>query len=573
MRNHAWKPLYALVILALILTCLAGCGTSQPAPTQPPSEEPTAPPSEEPTAPPSEEPTAAPTAEPAAPAGPTVGGTVIWAVAEEPGTLDPHLESRDASSRIEEYFGGALVDVDAEGRVIPWLAESWVVSDDGLTIDFKLREDVVFHDGTPLTAQDYAWSFSRAIDPETASTGAGTLLQELESAEAIDDSTLRLRLKSASFPLLLNLAVAPWMQPMPRATVEDLGEQFGRQPVGVGPFMFEEWVTGDRVVLARNLDYAWGSADVHEGPAYLEAIEFRFIPEYSTIIAGLEAGEIDLAEVQAKDKQRLEDTGMFQFLEQYVPGSGDFVALNTSMAPFDDPDVRKAFNLAVDRDVIIQAVYGGAAAASYGPINKATMGCWDGVEDIGYGFDLEQAESLMEQAGWVDTDDDGVREKDGQPLQLTLTVGSNFEDRVKTAQILQEQYRALGVDIQIEQLEATMVIDKVWPGNYEMAVMSMDYPEADLMAYMFHSSMIGALNMSMVNDPELDAILESTRTTMDPEARQEKVDEAQQWLVENAIVVPLYSPAVYLALSNRFQDARLHRLSGLPVFVDFYETP
>jgi peptide/nickel transport system substrate-binding protein len=564
MRHHPWKLLHALVILAMVLPVLAGCGTPAPAPTQAPAEEPTTPPAEEPTA--------APTPEPTTPTGPAVGGSIVWAVTEEPGTLDPHLESRNASSRIEEYFGAALVDVDAEGSVLPWLAESWTVSDDGLTIDLKLREDVVFHDGTPLTAQDYAWTFTRAIDPEVASTGAGTLLQELDSAEALDDYTLRLHLKSASFPLVLNLAVTPWLQPMPEATFEDLGEQFGRQPIGVGPFIFKEWVTGDRVVLERNPDYNWGSAAVHQGPAYLETIEFRFIPEYSTIIAGLEAGEIDLAEVQAKDKQRLEDTGMFQFLEQYVPGSGDFVAMNTSISPFDDLNVRKAFNLAVDRDVIIQAVYGGAALASYGPINKATLGYWDGVEEIGYGFDLEQARSLMDEAGWVDTDGDGIREKDGQPLQLTMTVGSNYEDRVKTVQILQEQYRALGVDIQIEQLEATMVIEKVWPGDYQIAVMSMDYPEADLMAYMFHSSMIGALNMSMVNDPGLDAMLEATRTTMDPEARQEKVNEAQQWLVENAIVVPLYSPTVYLALSNRFQGARLHRFSGVPVFVDMYET-
>jgi peptide/nickel transport system substrate-binding protein len=564
MRSLAWKLLYVMVFVAMMVPTLVACGSPQPAPTQEPSEEPTAPTSEEPTV--------APTPEPTTSTGPAVGGTVIWAVTEEPGTLDPHLESRNASSRIEEYFGAALVDVDADGNVLPWLAESWTVSDDGLSIDFKLREDVVFHDGTPLTAQDYAWSFMRAIDPETASTGAGTLLQELESAEALDDYTLRLHLKSASFPLVLNLAVAPWLQPMPQATFDELGEQFGREPVGTGPFMFKEWVTGDRVVLERNLDYNWGSAAVHEGPAYLDTIEFRFIPEYSTIIAGLEAGEIDLAEVQAKDKQRLEDTGMFQFLEQYLAGSGDFVALNTSMPPFDDLNVRKAFNLAVDREVIIQAVYGGAALASYGPINKATLGYWDAVEDIGYGFDLEEAQSLMENAGWVDTDDDGIREKDGEPLQLTMTVGSNFEDRVKTVQILQEQYRALGVDIQIEQLEATSVIEKVWPGNYEIAVMAMDYPEADLMAYMFHSSMIGALNMSMVSDPDLDALLEATRTTMDPEERQEKVNEAQQWLVENAIVVPLYSPTVYLALSNRFQDARLHRFSGVPVFVDVYET-
>ncbi len=564
MKSYAWKLLCIAVLLTMLIPTLVACGSPQPA--APPEEPP-----EATSAPPSEEPTAAPTAEPAAPTGPAVGGTIVWAVTEEPGTLDPHLESRNASSRIEEYFGAALVDVDDEGTVIPWLAKSWTVSDDGMTIDFKLREDVVFQDGTPLTAQDYAWTLMRAIDPETASTGAGTLLQDLDSAEALDDYTLRLHIKSASFPLLLNLAVTPWLQPMPKATFEDLGEQFGRQPVGVGPFAFKEWVTGDRVVLERNPDYNWGSAAVHEGPAYLETIEFRFIPEYSTIIAGLEAGEIDLAEVQAKDKQRLEDTGMFRFLEQYVPGSGDFVALNTSIAPFDDLNVRKAFNLAVDRDVIIQAVYGGAALASYGPINMATLGYWDGVEDIGYGYDLDEAKSLMDEAGWTDTDGDGIREKDGEPLKLTMTVGSNFEERVKTVQILQEQYRALGVDIEIEQLEATMVIDKVWPGDYQIALMSMDYPEADLMAYMFHSSMIGALNMSMVNDPELDALLEATRTTMDPEERQSKVNEAQQWLVENAIVVPLYSPTVYLALSERFQDARLHRLSGIPVFVDIYE--
>ncbi|HUW94881.1 MAG TPA: ABC transporter substrate-binding protein [Anaerolineae bacterium] len=559
MKTHLGKAVYALVILTMLTPVLVACGTPEalPAATEAPTAAPTQAPSEEPT----------PLPEPAPATGPAIGGTLVWAMAEEAGTLDPHLESRTASSQIEIYFGAALIALAGDGSFLPWLAESWDISEDGLTWDFKLREDVLFHDGTPLTAQDYAWTFSRALDPDTGSTGAGTLLGGVVSAAAVDDYTLRLTLESASFPLLVNLATIAWVQPMPQASFEELGDDFGRQPIGTGPFKFKEWITGDRIVLERNPDYDWGPAFVHGGAPYIENLEFRIIPEYSTIIAGLEAGEIDLADVQPKDVQRIKDTGMFRFIEGMYQGSGYFLAMNTSKPPFDDIRVRQAFNMAVDKDVLVQTVALGAGVPLYGPLTPSTMGYWSGVEDLGYQYDLDGAKDLLAEAGY-ELGSDGILQKDGEPLKLTLNVSSNFEDRVKIAQILQEQYRALGVDIEIEQLEHTMIIEQVWPGNYEIALMMMEYPEFDLMGYMFSSAMIGALNMSMWSDPELDDLLTASKTTMDPAARQEIANQVQQYLVENAVTAPLYAAKTYTAFSTRFSEPLFNQNNQDVIWLD-----
>ena len=551
MKSHLWKLLCAVVILTMFVPALAGCATPAPPPaaTEPPPTE----------APPA--PTATPVPpEPTPTTGPTVGGTMLRAFTSEPATLDYHKIAQNEASWIQLYLNATLVALSPDGEFVPWLADSWEIADDGMSVDFKLREDVTFHDGTPLTADDYAWTLQRAIDPETASPGAGTMLGDVESAEAVDEHTLRLNLKGPSGVLFFNLAVAHcWTGPIPKAAFEEMGEgEFGRHPIGTGPFMFKEWVAGEKVVLERNPDYNWGPSFVQGGPPYIEQLEFRFLPEYSTIVAALEAGEIDVAEIEAKDVQRILDTGIFGLWETQFQGAGVFVAMNTSISPFDDINARKAFNMAVDKDVLVEAAMGGAAVALDGPITPGTGGYWAGVEEIGYEYDLDAAKDLMEQAGWVDTDGDGIREKDGESLSLTMNLSSNFEDRVRTAQILQEQYRDLGVDIELEPLENTLNLQKVWPGDYEIAVMQMAYPEFDLMRFIFSSAMIGMLNMSIWSDPELDELLTLTKTTMDPEERQEYANQVQGYLVENAVIVPLYGRKILNAWNNRFTMPLTH---------------
>lgn len=530
--------LFVLLVTAILTVgpLLAGCAT--PA-TEPPTET---------AVEQVEQATDTPVPPTPTPEGPTVGGKLVWYVPAEPNSLDPHMA---IWVTVPNLLGGALVALDPDGNYVPYLAEKWTVSDDGLTYDFTLKDGITFNDGTPLTAADYAWTFQRLLDPEAPAMGAKSLLGPLASAEAVDDSTLRLTLAAPHAPFLFSLCISGFYQPLSQAAVEAGGDDYGRNPVGVGPYKLKEWKTGEKITLERNPDYNWGPAYAHEGPYYIQEIEFRFIAEESTAMAGLETGEIDYAKVPADQLDQIANTGKFQIYESLVPGLSPYLLLNNSKPPFDDLKVRQALNLAVDRDVLVSVVAQGKAVAQYGPMSSSTFGYWSGIEELGYHFDQERAKTLLAEAGYT-LNADGVLEKDGQPLVLPILVSSEGgETFVRTAEVLKEQYKAVGIQVEIEQVETATLMTDLATGNYTISMQDLNYPEADLLFLMYHSSMIGYVNMGFVNNPDLDAVLMQTRLATDPAARQEALTQAQKMITENAYVVPLFARKQFQAVANK----------------------
>ena len=493
-----------------------------------------------------------------------VGGSLVWVVNAEPDTLDPHKTHSAVSDAVMSLLGTSLVAMNPDGEIIPYVAESWNTSEDGLVWDFTLRQDVTFHDGTPLTAHDFAWTYQRAVDPETASPAAASMLGSMTSAEAIDDYTLRLTLSEAYYPFLLTLASSGYLQPLPQGALEEMGEEvFARAPVGTGPYTLKEWLTGERVVLERNPDYAWGPEIGASGNQYyIETIEFRVIPEYATQVAGLEAGEIDYMIVGDRDMGAFRDNPDYQVFKRPLQGISPYMVMNLEAEPFLDLNVRKAFNLALDREAMINVILEGRGVVQYGPISESVIGYWPGVEEIGYGYDPDQAAAYMEEAGYA-RNDDGMWEKDGEVLYIPLNISAGNESSARVAQIIQDQYRRFGVDVELVTLDAGIYSETVLGGEFTACLASWLYTDADLMYLIFHSSMIGALNVHRLNDPQIDALLEQTRTETDPVAHQAAVDEAQKLLVENAIFVPLYTPVENYVVSARVQDLIFSNQFGL----------
>jgi peptide/nickel transport system substrate-binding protein len=497
---------------------------------------------------------------------PAVGGSLVYALAAGPDSLDVHKSSSLGMETIMAYVGATLVaKAPLTGETVPYLAKSWTISEDGLKYEFILREDVRFHDGTPLTAHDFVWTFQRAMDPATKSAAAGTVFRGVIDFEAVDDYTLRLNLAWPNYPLMDNLAL-PYGQPMSPDYVEEMGEDYGRHPLGVGPFVFKEWQTGDRIILERNPEFNWGPSYTHGGAPFVETIEFRIIPEYATTVVGLEAGEIDYASVQSKDVATIADTGRFQILEALWQGCSPYVALNVSKPPFDDILVRQAFNLAVNREVLIKTVLSGYGIPQYGPVSESVPGYWPGVEYVGYGYDLDRAKALMEEAGYA-YNDQGLLEKDGQPLSLVLKTSPSFG---KVAEILQEQFKALGVQIQLEQKESSILFSELGSGAYTLGLGGWIHPDTSILYVWFHSSMLGAMNTGNVNDPELDQLLEDMVFTADPEAFQEAAIGSQRYIVEQAYIVPLYTRILHSALNHEFKDAAFSSMTGRLELYDAY---
>jgi peptide/nickel transport system substrate-binding protein len=481
---------------------------------------------------------------------PAVGGTLVIAQTVEPNTLDPHLSTTLSGEFVMHLIGATLVTMDAEGNVVPYLAESWEVSDDGLVWDFKLREDVKFHDGTPLTAQDYAWTLQRALAPETNAPFVGDLIggDAIASIEAVDDYTLRITYYAPYSFFLESLTNGGYTQPLLQSDVEKQGEEFGRHPLGVGPYKLKEWVVGEQIVLERNPDYTWGPEFTHGGAPYFDTIVIRYIPEYATILAGLESGEIDYASISPKDLERIKNTDNFQIFESVTAGFNPFVGLNVSKPPFDDIRVRQAFNLAVDKETLIKVVTFGSAVAQGGPASSTMQGYWSGAEDIAYPFDLAQAKSLMEAAGYT-YNADGMLEKDGELLKLTLI----SQRGSRLSEVLQEQFRALGVDLDIETLEPGLWWERVGSGDYNLTIQGWTHINTSLLLVLFHSDWVGVMNFSFVQDAELDDMLMQMYLAPDDATRDKWAIASQKHIIEQAYSIPLYAPTTFIAVNKRIK--------------------
>jgi peptide/nickel transport system substrate-binding protein len=556
MSTRRGSILCVLVLVMLLSPLLTGCGSSQTTvpPTSPPVAT-SAPSTQAPVAtavPPTAVPPTAVSPTATKPPAPAIGGTLVRAYGLEPDTLDPQKVTTDQAGFIQTYFGASLVALDpGTGKIVPYLATGWKVSDDGLTWEFALRKDVKFHDGSPFKAEDYVYTFTRALDPATKAIATKGLMGSLLSAKAVDDYTLQLQFAQPEAPFLVFLTNQAWMQPISKAAVERMGDvEFGRHPTGVGPYMVKEWVTGDHVTLERNPDYTWGPAFA-QGKYYVQTLVYRFIGDYSTIVAGLEAGEIDWAEVRPKDLAKFKGGGKFQIDEVPIMGIEPFLPLNTTRAPLDDVRVRQALNLAVDRDALIKAVMLGAAVPQYGPLSVNTPGYWSGVEKIGYGFDLARAKALMKDSGYV-VGSSGFLEKDGKALKLTLKFAPSNDTWSQLAQALQGQFKALGIDLAIQQVESASLGPQVRAGEFDMILHGLTYPDPSVMVYMFSSGFVGtALNASRVKNPDLDALLAASQSAMDPAKRQDLLAQAQKLVVEQAYIIPLYAGKTLYAVSNR----------------------
>jgi peptide/nickel transport system substrate-binding protein len=442
-----WLAVALAALVVALAVVAAGCGGDQaaePAAPAPPSEEP-APPSEEP-APPSEEP--APPAE--EPSGePKVGGVLKFARNFETQDLNPMGSVDNGSIFVKVQVFNTLVEADPDTLpdVGPGLAESWEQSEDGLTWTFHLRE-AQFSNGDPVTAEDVKFSLDRFIDPEI-NTQIPSLAFGIESIDIVDDKTIQINLAHRVGALLENLSVFP-ASIVSKKLVEAEGDDHWQNPVGTGPFKLKEWVPGSHIELERN-EFYW-----EEGKPYVDGVRFDYIPDDNARVLKMQAGEVDLLEgvpfAQIKD---LEASGDFPIqIDDIVRWEGIF--LNTTIEPFDDPNVRLALNLATDKEAIREAVYGGVGdvANSMIPWGKYTAP----PEEIPpYPYDPEQAKELIAAAA-----PDGV--------EATFLIPAGATHLRDLATVVQSQWAEVGVNLSIEEVDGGALFERFAALDYEVAI-------------------------------------------------------------------------------------------------------
>lgn len=502
---------------------------------------------------------------PAADARP--GGKIIVGFQYEPVTLDPHVSGQANAFRILINVVDGLVYWDQEGNVHPMLAERWRISPNGKVYTFWLRKGVKFHDGTPFNAQAVKFSFDRVLDPATASQSGRIQIGPYEKSEVIDDYTIRVTLKEAFAPFLLNLGPGS-LSPVSPEAVRRLGRDFGRAPVGTGAFSVKEWRAKDHIVLVRNPDWKWGPPP-NKGPAYLEQITIKFIPEDQVRSAVLETGEVDAIEdVPAQSVADFKkDTRRYTVYAENFPGSPRQAMLNTQRAPTNEVAVRRAILHAVNSEGIVRTLYFNAYPVGNGIMSAATPMAIKGQFRQVYPYDPSRARVLLEEAGWR-LGADGVREKGGQKLRAGIFILTDIPAFRPLAEFIQSNMKEVGFDAFINAQSRSPWFAALGNGEHHLAPMGLWAADPDMMRALYHSNG-SAFSWSHYKNPELDRVVDEGIQTTNPKIRRALYVRAQEILMRDAVALPIHEQINLYAMKAPFKGLAFN-VNAYPVYHSVY---
>ncbi len=463
--------------------------------------------------------------------GGDTSGRLIAAIGGEPDQLDPNKTSAYFSFEVLENVYDTLVEPDADLQMRPALAESWNVSADQLTWTFRLRPDVTFHDGSQLTADDVVYTYRRIIDEKLSNADK---LSAVTDVRATDPATVVLRLEHPTPNLLTNLGGFKGMAIVQRKNVES--GQIATHPVGTGPFAFESQKSGDSISLKANSRY-WGGAPKVSG------VIFRFIPEKSTALSALQAGEVDWTDsIPTQRVNQLKDDDSVHLA---VTPSNDYwyLALNEAREPWNDVRVRQAIAYAIDRDAIV-------AATSYGTATKNQLAIPEGsywYTDYGrYRYDIEQAKHLLSQAK-------------AAPRNLDMLVTNEYPETVTAAQIIADNFAPLGITVNIRTVDFATWLDEQNSGHFDMLMMGwLGNIDPDDFYYAQHHTN-GTSNAQKFSNAEVDRLLDAGRVETNQDARADIYRKAATLIADDCSYVYLYNPSVIQAWSTNLSGYEARR--------------
>ncbi|MFQ5829025.1 MAG: peptide-binding protein [Candidatus Methylomirabilia bacterium] len=483
-------------------------------------------------------------------AAPAYGDTFIEASIADIQGLIPNITSDSASHEVGDLIYDPLIKRDKDLNLIPSLAESWKLSDDCLTLTFKLREDARWHDGWPFTAEDVRFTYEAMIHPKTPTAYKEDFIA-VKDVAVLDPHTLRI-----SYSKPYAQAVETWQVWMlPRHLLEPYVRE-GRlreapqnlDPIGTGAYRFVEWKSGEKVVLAANPDY------FEDGP-YLSRVVYRIIPSQATIFLELKAKGVDYARLTALQYAR--QTGYPAFRKaynrfRYPADSYTYLGFNLKDPRFADKRVRQALAYAIDKEELIDGVVMGLGREATGPYKPGT---WAYNPDVRrYPYDPEKATALLGQAGWRDTDGDGVLDKNGKPFAFTILTNQGNDERKKVAQIIQQRFKAVGVAVEIQIIEwAAFIKEFIHKRRFEAVILGwgigLDPDQYDI----WHSSKTAPdeLNFISYANPEVDRLLERGRGSCRREERKPHYDRLQEVLAGDQPIIFLYFRDALPAVSSR----------------------
>lgn len=447
------------------------------------------------------------------------GGTLVIVRLSDAENLDQQFMSTiNAASITHGKIYEGLVGRDENAEIKPLLAKSWEQVND-TTWEFKLRDDVEFHDGTPFNANAVKATFDRLLDPKVGSPRA-VVLSMVNEVKVVDDYTVQFILSEPFSPLLSILASHEGGIISPKS-IEEYGGKIINEPNGTGPFVFESWTPGQEIKLNKNKEY-WGEK------AKVDNVVFKVVPEETTRISMIETGEAHIAEPLSVTM--MDTVEASQSTEVYrSEGFGtEFIGFNVLKKPFDDVRVRKAIAHAVEMDSIIKGVYNNVGKKANSLLGSKVFGYHPDMK--AYGYNLNEAKKLLAEAGYPDG------------FETTL-ITMDSKERINMAEVLQSQLKGIGIKLNIQVLEYGTFVEQGNKGNFEMFISSWRNAtgDADYNQYnLFHTSSHGSAgNYFFYSNKEIDSLIETARSEQDQEKRMELYSKAQELEMEDAVYIPV----------------------------------
>ncbi|PRY13064.1 ABC transporter substrate-binding protein [Kineococcus rhizosphaerae] len=493
----------------------------------------------------------------AADAKPVDGGTLTFDVASDAGCVDPQQVGSNETIYATRQFVDSLTDQDPEtGTIEPWLAKSWDVSPDGTTFTFHLVTGATFSDGTPVDAAAVKANLDAATKLGARATLVTNYLTGYVGADVVDPQTVKVTFSAPNAQFLQATSTFS-LGLVSVASTRQSPDERCKGIVGSGPFTLDHYTQGKEIVLKKRADYDWGSSLwTTQGAAHLDGITFQIVPEASVRSGSLQSQQVDaISSLSPQDLDLIESTGG-HVISRTNPGIPLHLAVNNSRPATSDVKVREAISRALDRQEVIDTVLSKQYEPATSVLSDTTPGYADESELLT--TDQAKAKQLLDEAGWEEGTD-GVREKDGQKLNLDLYWFNNGNFG-PTTELFQQQLKKVGIGVTIHQAQISEAAQVQKDGNFDLIYGGLTRADGDILRTSYSTK---GTNNARIPVTELDDVLAQQLATVDVDQRNALLAKAQQLIVSNYYVIPVVQQTTVLATTGDVHDLDFEASSRL----------
>ena len=459
---------------------------------------------------------------------PRKGGEVSIQIAADPPSLNPIVDSDYLADQLTTgHVNETLIKVDRYDdprfRFLPCLAESWHISDDRLIYTFQLRKDVHWHDGQPFTADDVIATMDKVQDPTSKAAHYRSYTQEIARYEKVDTYVVRFVLKRPYFLIADGVFASIPIQPhhvlgkLNGAAYSEAGTNpFNRAPIGTGPYRFENWTSGVKISLVRNPDY-W------DKQPNLDRLVFRIVADATVALELAERGELDVVtRLRSRQWNKLTRSPLKTRFNRSIFYDANYawIGWNLRRPQLADARVRQALTMLIDRPRIIESLLQNLAKPTTCHFYWASAACDPNLKPLPY--DPLSAIRLLDEAGWVDRDGDGIRDNQGRPFRITLMLPAGSDDAARLATKIKEDFERAGIELAVQRVEWSAFVRRLRTHDFDACTLSwVGGPRDDPSQVWQSTSIDGGSNYVGFNNSEADRLMAQARAELDDDRRNE----------------------------------------------------